>query len=377
MIKVVEIISDTNIGGAGILLLNRLSCYNRKSFKEYVILPKDSKLKKRFDAIKIPVFEIDGCFDRSFDLLAIFQISMILKKIKPKIINAHGCLSARISAYLSKIPIKIYTRHCSYPASKIYKLPFIRFSYKALNSLLSDTIIAVADAAKQDLVERGVKPSSIAVIINGARPLAEISEQAKTELRRELKIPQHAYVVTICARLEECKDHFTFLRAAAILSENYDDYRFLILGDGSLRTALEEFAKGLKISDKVIFTGFVDNTSPYMNITHVNVNCSIGTETSSLAISEGMSLAIPSVASDYGGNPYMIQNGTNGYIFKQKNASDLARKIAFLRERELYSSLSKNARARFESELNAKAMTEKTENLYLSLTKNIRRHQGS
>ena len=51
-----------------------------------------------------------------------------------------------------------------------------------------------------------------------------------------------------------------------------------------------------------------------MNIVDINVNCSVGTETSSLALSEGMSLGIPAVVSDFGGNPYMIEHGVNGLV---------------------------------------------------------------
>ena len=377
MIRVVEVISDTNIGGAGILLLNRLSCYNRSALEEYVIIPRGSMLKTRLRRIGVKVFEINGCFDRSFDARAILEIASILKKLKPHILNAHGCLSARIAALVSKVPIKICTRHCVYPTPKIYRSVAVRAFTKHLNLLLSDKIIAVAESARQNLVEMGIPNTHIEVIINGASPLQRLSATDQQTLRDTLGISQGATVVSICARLEECKDHVTFLRAAAILLKNHPQYRFLIIGDGSRRLYLENYAQRLGIADRVIFTGFVENTSHFMSITDVNVNCSIGTETSSLAISEGMSLGIPCVASDYGGNPYMVSNGVNGYIFKQRNSSELAQKILALKNEAIYSSASENALLRFKQELNARTMTEKTEALYFSLIKNIRRAKNS
>ena len=371
MIKVVEVISDMNIGGAGTLLLNRLSYYDRSVFKEYVIIPKGSKLKKRLLDIGVSVFEIDGCYDRSFDASAILQISAIIKKIKPHILNAHGALSARIAALLSRVPIRIYTRHCAYPPSKIFRFPPVKQANRLFCSILSDKIIAVARIAKENLIDMGASPKRIAVIINGASPLKRSTDSEKIKLKEALGFPRDTTVVTICARLEPCKDHVTFLRAARILSEHYPDYRFLIIGSGSLEKTLKEKAKKLGVDQAVVFTGFLDDTSPYMNITDVNVNCSIGTETSSLAISEGMSLGIPCVASDYGGNPYMVRDGKNGYIFRQRDALDLARKIMLLRDKNIYSSLSLNAILRFKNELNAKTMTKKTEKLYISLIKNL------
>ena len=111
----------------------------------------------------------------------------------------------------------------------------------------------------------------------------------------------------------------------------------------------------------------VDDVAPYMNITDINVNCSIGTETSSLALSEGMSLGIPAIVSDYGGNPYMVHNGVNGYMFPKRDARDLSEKILLFENKELYKRLSYGAIARFEKELNARRMTKDTEKLYASL----------
>ena len=44
MIKIVNVISDTNIGGAGKCLINFCENYNKKDFEICVILPKNSKL---------------------------------------------------------------------------------------------------------------------------------------------------------------------------------------------------------------------------------------------------------------------------------------------------------------------------------------------
>jgi glycosyltransferase involved in cell wall biosynthesis len=93
---------------------------------------------------------------------------------------------------------------------------------------------------------------------------------------------------------------------------------------------LKKMSQKLNLCDKIIFTGFVHDVSPYMNISDVNVNCSIGTETSSLALSEGMSLGIPAIASDYAGNKYIVKNRVNGLIFRQRDHVDLAKKILFL-----------------------------------------------
>jgi glycosyltransferase involved in cell wall biosynthesis len=143
----------------------------------------------------------------------------------------------------------------------------------------------------------------------------------------------------------------------------------LIVGEGSQRCALEDLAGRLGIAHRVTFTGFCDNVAEYMNLFYINVNCSVGTETSSLALSEGMSLGIPAIASDYGGNPYMVRDGVNGFLYPRGNHEELATRIFLLEDDALYRRLSVGAYERFRRELNAERMTRATEELYVELLK--------
>jgi glycosyltransferase involved in cell wall biosynthesis len=82
-----------------------------------------------------------------------------------------------------------------------------------------------------------------------------------------------------------------------------------------------------------------------------------------------MSLGIPAIASDYGGNPYMVRDGVNGFLYPQGNADELARRILRLEDDALHRRLSLGAYERFYRELNAKRMTCATEELYVELLK--------
>lgn len=371
-IKVVEAISDTNIGGAGVLLVNRLKHTDRSVFDTTVVLPKGSQLVDRFRKIGIGVITINGCFDKSWDIRGVAAYMRIFSRISPHIVNSHGCLAARVAARLSGVKVKLYTRHCVYPVSKIYESKVIRFAIKKATKYLNDGIIAVAHSAKENLVKMGIAPEMIHVIINGAEPLRKTSEDERKLLRRRYGISQNDRVITICARLEACKDHRCFLYAAKRLCDKSEKYKFFILGDGSLREELELLSKKLGLKKKVFFVGFVNDVSPFMNITQLNVNCSIGTETSSLALSEGMSLGIPSVVSDYGGNTYMVKNNVNGYVYRAGDFEDLAQKIDAVFNTSEYLRMSAESRLRYERELNAKAMAKKTQRIYLNMIRNNR-----
>lgn len=370
MIKVIEVISDTNIGGAGILLINRLKHTNKELFDTTVILPKGSKLKKKLEELGINTISVNVCVDSSWEWRGVSVYKRIFLALKPDIVNSHGCLSARVAAKMAGVGVKLYTRHCVYPVKKIYKSRIIRGIVKITTSFLNDGVVAVAYSAKENLLMLGVPEKMIHVIINGAEPLKLISETEKSELRKRYGILSQDIVITICARLEPCKNHECFLRAARILCNNNHKYKFFIVGTGSLENGLKELSKTLQLDKKVFFVGFLNDVSPIMNITDLNVNCSVGTETSSLALSEGMSLGIPSVVSNYGGNPYMVRDTVNGYIYKTGDFADLAKKIESVfdpNNSEIYRRMCIESKNRYEKELNAKAMTENMQELYITM----------
>ena len=83
-----------------------------------------------------------------------------------------------------------------------------------------------------------------------------------------------------------------------------------------------------------------------------------------------MSIGIPAVVSDFGGNPGVIKNNKNGFVVEKKNAHALAQKLkALLTDDELYKKLSDGSLEIFKNTFTAKAMTQKTEQIYIDTIK--------
>ena len=64
-------------------------------------------------------------------------------------------------------------------------------------------------------------------------------------------------------------------------------------GTGSYENHLKEKVKNMNRQEQIIFTGFISDVDKLMSITDVQANASFGTEATSLALLEGMSLGIP------------------------------------------------------------------------------------
>ena len=152
MLKVMQVSSDTNIGGAGKCILTFLKFYNREKFEIPVLLPEGSLLKKECEALGAKVFEINGMKDKSFDIGAIKELIKVFKKEKPDIVHAHASMSAKIAAKLCGIKV-VYTRHSVFePSPKISK-GIGKFLSGLANNSTADEIIAVAEAAKDNLLK--------------------------------------------------------------------------------------------------------------------------------------------------------------------------------------------------------------------------------
>lgn len=374
MIKVMNILTDTNIGGAGRLLVNYLHNFDRAKFDVCVVLPKNSQLKPFVEAERWQVMVIEHGADKSFDMGAVGEIENLIKKWKPDIVHTHSSFSGKLAAYLTHVPCRFYTRHCAFPQPK----KLTTFPGKQLNGLVNNTlatdIVAVAKAAEDNLLETGISPKKVTVIINGVEKMRKTTPEEQSELKKSLGIPEDAFVCGISARLEEYKGHRYLLESAKIVTEKHPNTYFLIIGGGSEEQNLRNLAMELGISTKVIFTGFVNDVAPYYNIMNLNLNCSIGTETSSLALSEGMSLSIPAIATTYGGNPYMITDGVNGFLVPERDPAAMAERICEIIENpSLYAQLSKGAYEMYEKKFTASAMTRQLEELY---EKSYAKHVG-
>ena len=79
---------------------------------------------------------------------------------------------------------------------------------------LSHHVIAVADAARENLMQMGIPNNKISTIVNGAEGLRRMEVTERWAWKERIGLPSDGHVVGISARLEACKDHATLLRAA-------------------------------------------------------------------------------------------------------------------------------------------------------------------
>ena len=367
MLKILNIISDRNIGGAGRCILNFLKYYDRKKFAVKVVVPKGSLLKPEIEKLKTKVIEVDGIADKSFDRKAIGKLNRIIKKENPDIVHTHGTVTGRISGKLCGKKV-VYTRHSVFPVSPSIKKALGRMLNKYLNEFLADDIIAVAEAAKENLTEGGIAPEKIKVILNGVEPLQKASQQEIDSMKEKYHISQKDFVIGILARLDAVKGHQYLIEAAQELKKEGRAFKVLIAGTGENEQTLKALVKQKQLEDTVIFTGFLSEVGVFLSILDIQANASYGTEATSLALLEGMSIGLPAVVSNYGGNPGVIIHGENGYLFESQNSQDLLNYLKkAMDDTKTYQYMQKRAKEIFQQKFTAKMYARNIEKVYEGL----------
>ena len=370
MIRILNIISDTNIGGAGRVILNYLRYADRNKFETLVAIPRGSLLKPLLEEAEVTVYEVDGMADCSYASQDVKALQALIRRVKPDLVHTHGALSGRIAAKRCHVPV-VYSRHSAFPVPAKLKYPPGRWVNKLLNEHYADHIIAVSPATRDNLTEGGISPKKITVVMNGVAPISPISDEEKAALRQSLGLGKDVFTFGILARIEDYKGHLYLVYAAKLLKDRgYSNFRILVAGTGAFEEEVTRAVTEMGVEDVVQMLGFRSDAAALLNILDVQLNASYGTEATSMALLEGMSLGLPTIASDYGGNPFVITSGQNGLLFPSKDSAALADAMAELMDHpEEVAIMREKALETYQSRFTGEVFARNTEQIYENVLK--------
>ena len=260
---------------------------------------------------------------------SLLDIARVARQTQTDLLHLHGykaCTLGRIVGALLGMPVVLH-EHAVFPT-----MPPYQKLADWLLAPLNDRVVVNCEAVAEFCVERrSMDPENIEIIFNGV-PLdefREVSDSAAAEAAEELGIGADTPVVGTVARLEEQKGITHFLNAVPAVKEECPDVKVLIVGDGTLRGALEEEARQLGIADNVIFTGERRDVPRLYKLMDVKVISSIY-EGTTLTVFEAMATGTPVVATTVDGVEEVIEDGATGMLVPPKDAASIVEVVTDL-----------------------------------------------
>lgn len=154
---------------------------------------------------------------------------------------------------------------------------------------------------------------------------AERERLSRSEARAALHLPDEAVVIGAAGRLVRVKGHMHLIQAFAQIRGRHPSAILAIMGDGKERAALEGEIARLKLEDQVRLLGFVPGAKKFTKAFDIWTMPSLS-EGLGLALLEGMSGGVPTIASDIPAMAPLIR-GAGGIAVPPADAGALARAL--------------------------------------------------
>ncbi len=237
--------------------------------------------------------------------------------------------------------------------------------------VLSDQLIAVSAAVKQDLIERrGIRvPAAKIAVVRHSLPPEETPAapiESVAEVRALYGLAADSVVISTIANLFPLKGHRYLLEALTIVVRSIPTLRCLIVGDGPSRATLEGLADQLELRDHVVFTGMLtdDRRNAIVACSDVIVLPSLS-EGLPVVLLEAMATMKPVVATDTGGVRELVIDRVSGVLVPPRDSAALAAAIIEVVSNPPWAEqLGREGRRRFDEAFSRDEMTKRLRIVY-------------
>ena len=261
----------------------------------------------------------------SADLSVLRAVRKLIADQKPAIIHTHmakaGSLGRLASVGMQKPPRLVHTFH-GHVLQGYFSKPVQTVFSNAERYLArrTDVLVAVSTEIRDDLLKMGIgTEDQWRVIPLGFDLHPMLRVQGRTGALRDRLGLGEAPLVGVVGRLAPIKDHRTLIEAVARLH----GVHLAIVGDGEMRSELEDFVSNRGIQKRVHFIGWsldVPGVVADMDV----VALTSRNEGTPVSLIEASACARPVVATDVGGVKAVVQDGTSGILVPAGDASAVA-----------------------------------------------------
>lgn len=235
----------------------------------------------------------------------------------------------------------------------------------------ADVLIAVSEFVGQSLVDAGIPPERVHVVLNAIDVDAWEPGRGRDATRVELGVAADAPVLVTVCRLFPEKGPGDIVRALPKVRAEFPEVRLLIAGTdvtgGAFLAELEALIAGLGLQDHVRLLGRRPDIEGLMAAADIYVMPSFD-EPFGLVFAEAMAMRLPVVALDNGGTKEIVEHGRSGLLSDRGDLDALAEHIVtLLRNPELRATMGEYGRRRVEERFTTPRMAADAARVYASI----------
>jgi glycosyltransferase involved in cell wall biosynthesis len=193
-----------------------------------------------------------------------------------------------------------------------------------------DLVFALSPHMAECAIRGGAEPAHVVIVPNGIDP-GELGLQASARRNTSRSGPIRLLFV---GRLAVEKGVEDLIAACGLLADRGVDYHLTVIGDGPLASSLRERAAALQ--ERVVFRGPRPRAELGAAYAAADLTC-VPSLSEPLAgvVLESLAAGTPVLASDVGGNRFMVEHGKNGLLVPPASPAAIAAAVEELaRDRE-------------------------------------------
>lgn len=307
--KILYVITSTDVGGAEKSLVSLVQALGSRHTMRVVSLKKCGPLAAELKAAGASVTSLEmtgaglGCVSKLTREIETFQPDVVHAMLFRAIEFARLACAGR--------NVKLITT----PHFDLSQKPrWMRWLDRSLKNI--DTLSAAESAATYNYLRdvQHYPPRQTQLIANSVEKSLFFKDNSiSAKMRRTHGFSADELIFITVARLAAVKNPLGTLQAFAQILPNCPNARFIWVGDGPERAAVEKYIQANLLDKRVFLAGYQQNVNDWLNMADVFVLLS-KEESLPLALLEAQQVGLPCIVSPVGDMPRQIEHGKNGFV---------------------------------------------------------------
>jgi glycosyltransferase involved in cell wall biosynthesis len=367
-VRVLHVLPNFGLGGAERMAMHLLLHLDRSRYEVAAVSlydPQGTDIEAQLEQAGVKVWFLGKRL--GFDPRMYGRLGRVIGEFKPDVVHTHLYVIRYLLPWILGHGTRVWVHTVHTVAEK--EVDRVGQWVHRLAFRMGVVPVAIAEEVAQS-IKRVYGLTSVPLIPNGI-PLSlyTLNEEASRAWRSQEGYREDELLFVSVARLSPQKDPLGLLRAFAIAASHVSGLRLLLVGDGPLRSEVEDQVRRMGLDEQVRFLGVRMDVPAILATADVFV-LSSHWEGNPLSIMEAMAAGKPVIATAVGGVPELVENGVSGILVPPRTPDALAEAMILLaREAVLRRKMGEVARQRALERFGVDRMAREYERLYLKLLK--------